>query len=80
MLKSGRVKYFYCNHPQSNYFAYLRSFYPQEITDKEKVTVDYETQFDKTMLSIVNKFIEPIGFPPINKRLSVIQSLFNFDD
>ena len=78
MLKSGRVKYYYCKHPQSDVFAYLRSFHPIEIVEKEKVIVDYDTQFDKTMLSIVNKFIVPIGLPEINKRLSVINSLFQF--
>lgn len=77
-LKSGRVKYYYIKHPQSEVFAYLRSFHPIEIVEKERVIVDYETQFDKTMLSIVNKFIVPIGLPEINKRLSVINSLFNF--
>ena len=77
-LKAGRIKYYYCSHPMSNVFAYLRSFHPIEITQKEHVVVDYDTQFDKTMLSIINKFIVPIGLPPVNKRLSVINSLFDF--
>jgi len=78
MLKSGRIKYYYCKHPQAEIFAYLRSFHPIEIVEKEKVIIDYETQFEKCMLGIINKFIEPLGLPPVNKRLSVINSLFNF--
>jgi len=78
MVKSGRIKYYYCKHPQAEVFAYLRSFHPIEITEKEKVVIDMDTQFEKSFLGIVNKFIEPLGLPTINKRLSVLTSLFNF--
>lgn len=78
MVKSGRVKYYYCNHPIGNVFAYLRSFHPIEIVEKEKVMIDMDTQFEKCFLGIVNKFIEPLGLPKINKRLSILNSLFNF--
>lgn len=78
MVKSGRIKYYHCKHPQSEYFAYLRSFHPTEITEKEKVIFDVETNFDKSFLSVVNRFLEPIGLPLINKRLSVLKSLFDF--
>lgn len=40
--------------------------------------IDMDEQFDKTFLTIVNKFIEPLGLPAINKRLSVLTSLFIF--
>lgn len=78
MVKSGRIKYYYCKHPQAEVFGYLRSFHPIEITEKEKVIIDMDTQFEKAFLGIVNKFIEPLGLPEINKRLSVLTSLFNF--
>ena len=78
MVKSGRIKYYYCKHPIHNVFAYLRSFHPIEIVEKEKVIIDMDVQFDKTFLSIVNKFIEPLGQPSINARLSVLSSLFQF--
>ena len=78
MVKSGRIKYYYCKHPQAEVFGYLRSFHPLEITEKERVVLDLDTQFEKCMLPIVNKFIEPLGLPSINKRLSVLTSLFNF--
>ena len=78
MVKSGRIKYYYCIHPVNEIFAYLRSFHPIEIVEKERVIFDVDTQFDKAFLSVVNKFLEPIGVPQINKRLSVLKSLFNF--
>jgi hypothetical protein len=62
----------------NNVFGYLRSFHPYEITEKEGVIIDYDTQFEKCYLSLVNKFIEPLGLPVINKRLSVLNSLFSF--
>ncbi len=76
MVKGGRIKYYYCKHPKNNVFAYMRSFHPTELTEKEGVQVDYDTQFDKTFLKIVNRFLNPIGLPTINKRLSVLNSLF----
>ncbi|MDY0270857.1 hypothetical protein [Trichloromonas sp.] len=78
MVKSGRIKYYYCKHSANNVFGYLRSFHPTEIVEKEKVMIDIDEQFDKSFLTIVNKFIEPLGLPTINKRLSVLTSLFNF--
>lgn len=78
LIKSGKIKYYYCTHPLNNVFAYLRSFHPYEITEKEKIYIDYDTQFEKCYLSLINKFIEPLGLPLINKRLSVLSSLFNF--
>lgn len=75
-VKGGRIKYYYCQHPINNVFAYMRSFHPTELTEKEGVQVDYDVQFDKTFLKIVNRFLNPIGLPTINKRLSVLNSLF----
>ena len=78
LIKSGKIKYYYCNHPMNNIFAFTRSFHPYEIIEKENIKIDYDTQFSKTYLNIVNKFIEPLGLPLINKRISVLNSLFNF--
>ena len=77
MIRGGRIKYYYCNHPKNNVFAYMRSFHPYEIIEKEGVKIDYDQQFDVTVLSIVNRFLEPIGLPTINKRLSVLNSIFS---
>lgn len=80
LIKGARVKYFYCQHPVSEYFAYVRSFYPYELIEKEKVIIDYDTQFEKCVLQIVNRFLEPLNMPHLNKRLGFIQSLFNSSD
>ena len=77
-IRGGRVKYFYCNHTKNGVFAYQRGLYPYEICEKEGVKIDYDEQFDVTMLHIVNRFLEPIGLPTINKRLSVLNSIFQF--
>jgi len=77
-IRGGRIKYFYCNHIKNPIFAYQRGLYPYEICEKEGVKIDYDEQFDVTMLSIINRFLEPIGLPTINKRLSVLNSIFTF--
>ena len=77
LLRGGKIKYYYCKHPLGERFAYMRSFHPTEITMKEGVQIDYDEQFSKTFLSIANRFIEPIGLPAINKRLSVLNSIFS---
>lgn len=76
-IRGGRIKYYYCNHPKNNVFGYMRSMHPYEIVEKENVKIDYDEQFDVTMLSIINRFLEPIGLPTINKRLSVLNSIFS---
>lgn len=77
LLRGGKIKYYFCNHPKGDRFGYMRSFHPTEIVTKEGLTVDYDTQFEKTFLSICNRFLDPIGLPPINKRLSVLNSIFD---
>ena len=78
LVKSGRIKYYYCKHKEHNVFGYLISFHPIEVVEKEKVVIDIDIQFEKTFLAIVNKFIKPLGLPEINKRLSILTSLFSF--
>lgn len=78
-IRGGRIKYYYCNHPKNNVFGYMRSMHPYEIVEKEGVKMDYDEQFDVTMLSIINRFLEPIGLPTINKRLSVLNSIFSVE-
>ena len=76
-IRGGRIKYYYCNHPKNSVFAYMRSMHPYEIVEKENVNIDYDEQFDVTMLTIINRFLEPIGLPTINRRLSVLNSIFS---
>ena len=76
-IRGGRIKYYYCKHPKNDVFAYMRSMHPTEIVEKENLKIDYDEQFDRTFLSIINRFLEPIGLPTINKRLSVLNSIFS---
>jgi len=82
LLKGGRIKwYFIKDYPLNDRFAYLRSFHPYEIIEKEKIQIDYDTMFEIGMLGIVNRFLDPIGLPPVNARLGVLNSIFgNIDD
>lgn len=75
-IRGGRIKYYYCNHPKNDVFAYMRSLHPIEIVEKENLKIDYDEQFERTMLTIINRFLEPIGLPTINKRLRVLNSIF----
>ena len=74
----GRIKYYYCKHDKHNVFGYLRGMHPTEITEKEAVMFDYDAQFDKTILSICNSFLKALDLPLINKRMSILGSLFAF--
>jgi DNA polymerase elongation subunit (family B) len=77
LLRGGNVKWYFCKHPLNDRFAYMRSFHPDEIVQKEKVEIDYDTLYEVSMLNIVNRFLEPIGLPHVSKRLSVLTSLFS---
>lgn len=77
-IKDGKIKYYYCKHPLNNVFGYIRGSHPTEIVEKENVIIDYETQFDKTVLSISNDFMKAMDLPLINKRIAVLNSIFGF--
>jgi DNA polymerase elongation subunit (family B) len=77
LLTGGKIKYYYCDHSLGNVFGYLRSFHPDEITDRERLKLDYDMQFEKCFLNIINRLLVPIGLPEITKRLSVLNSLFD---
>lgn len=72
-IRSGnKFKFYCCEHPLSKYFGYIRGEYPNEFAPP----CDYDTQFDKTVLSQVNELIEALGLPALKKRLSVVFDLF----
>jgi hypothetical protein len=73
-LKSGdKIKYYYTDEPQFPIFAFKRGEYPIEFAPN----VDYDTQFEKVILSPINSIIKKLGMPEINKRLSVIMDIFS---
>jgi hypothetical protein len=77
-IRGGKIKYYYCKHDKNNVFGYVRGMHPTEITEKEGLQFDYDAQFDKTVLSICNGFLKALDLPMINKRMSVLGSLFDF--
>ena len=54
-------------------FAYMRGSYPHEFAPE----IDYDTQFEKAILSPINSIIEPLGMPEITKRLGVVVDIFS---
>ena len=77
LLKGGKIKWYFCKHHLNERFAYMRNFHPSEICQKEGVEVDYQQQFSKTFLAVVNRFILTLGFSPITKRVTILNSLFS---
>lgn len=73
-IKSGtKIKYYVCKDKSiTDMFAYIRGSYPIEIAPE----IDYDTQFEKSILSPINSIIEPLGLPLITKRLSVVMDIF----
>jgi len=74
-IKSGtKIKYYCCKDKSvTDMFAYIRGSYPMEFAP----LIDYDEQFDKSILSPINSIIEPLGMPEITKRLSVVMDIFS---
>ena len=73
-IKSGnKIKYYYTKDPRNEIFAYNRGAHPKEFAPE----IDMDTQFEKSVLNIVNRFINVLGMPKLNKRLSVVLPLFS---
>ena len=73
-MKSGtKIKYYVCKDKTINdTFAYARGSYPIEFAPE----IDYDIQFEKSIISPVNSIIEPLGMPEITRRLSVVMDIF----
>lgn len=74
-MKSGtKIKYYICKDKSINgIFAYTRGSYPIEFAPE----IDYDIQFEKSILSPINSIIEPLGMPEITRRLSVVMDIFH---
>ena len=53
-------------------FAYTRGSFPHEFAPP----IDFDEQFEKSILSPINSIIAPLGLPEITKRLSVVMDIF----
>lgn len=74
-IKSGtKIKYYVCKDKSvTDMFAYIRGSYPHEFAPE----IDFDEQFEKSILSPINSIIEPLGMPEITKRLSVVMDIFS---
>lgn len=73
-LKSGdKIKYYYTTlDGDFEKFAFKRGEYPIEFAPP----IDYDTQFEKVILSPINGIIKKLDMPIINKRLSILGDIF----
>lgn len=69
----NKIKYYYCSNSNINkVFGFIRGSFPIEFAPP----VDYDTQFEKCILSPINMVIEKLGLPKINKGLIIKLDLF----
>lgn len=73
LLKSGeKTKFYYSLDPHCDVFAYSAGDFPYEFAPK----IDYETQFEKTILDPINRVLVAMGFKGFNKNLIYVTSIF----
>ncbi len=74
-IKSGaKIKYYVCKDKSvTDMFAYIRGSFPHEFAPP----IDFDEQFEKSILSPINSIIAPLGMPEITKRLSVVMDIFS---
>ena len=68
--KGDKVKIYYINDKET--FAYLPYAFPIEFAPK----IDFDTNFEKVMLSPLNRIIECAGYRPIAKNLTYSKALW----
>lgn len=72
MIKSGdKVKYYYAEG-EDQVFAYHTDSFPYEFAPK----MNFDVQFEKTLISPINRFLEIIGLPPVPGNLVTTKRLF----
>lgn len=76
LIRNGsKIKYYYTTNPLSNEFAYLHGLYPREIATLH-APIDYDTQFEKCILSLINRFNVVLGLSELDSKLTFTLSLF----
>ena len=68
--KGDKIKLYYINSDEC--FGYLPYAFPIEFAPK----IDYDTNFEKTMLAPLNRLIEAAGYQPIPKNLAYASPLW----
>lgn len=73
LLKTGdKVKYYYAKDNTHNVFGFLPGNFPYEFAPE----VDYDLQFDKTVIGPFNRILDALGFNPVPANLIYSLSLF----
>lgn len=72
---SEKIKYYFVNTKnelENNVFGYLNGSYPYEFAPP----INYDEQFNRTILDPINRFIEAMGYPPLSHNLLLVNALF----
>lgn len=73
MIGNGeKLKIYHCKNSYSNIFAYLPGEHPYEIAPE----VDYDTQFEKSVIDPLNRVLTAVGLHRLNSSLIYSTSLF----
>lgn len=75
-INSGqKIKYYYTTNPLSNEFGYAGGSFPMEIANLH-APIDYDMQFQKCVLGLVNRFNRALGLSKMTPKLTFTVSLF----
>ena len=72
---SDKIKFYFVavnNDQENNVFGYLNGSYPYEYS----LPIDFDTQFNRTILEPINRFIEVMGYTPLSHNLLLVKALF----
>lgn len=73
MIGNGeKLKLYHCKHATCEIFAFQPGAHPYEIAP----TVDYETQFEKSVIDPLNRVLTAVGLHTLNRNLIYSTSLF----
>jgi DNA polymerase elongation subunit (family B) len=70
-----KIKYYFVavsSEQENNVFGYLSGAYPYEYAPP----IDFDAQFNRTILDPINRFIEVMGYQPLSPNLLLVSALF----
>jgi DNA polymerase elongation subunit (family B) len=72
---SDKIRFYFVkisSEQENNVFGYLNGQYPYEYA----LPIDYDEQFNRTILDPINRFIEVMGYQPLSPNLLLVRALF----
>jgi DNA polymerase elongation subunit (family B) len=72
LIKSGDKIKFYYSKAEEQVFGFLPGDFPNEFAPE----IDYDLQFEKTIIEPFNRFIEALGYSPVPGNLIYCKALF----